>query len=124
MNKLAIVILLILGLALAGCASPERKITIRNEAEDISGEAVIAPSREAVYIYGNQRDLPKTLILRIGGEPVLLPSGYLRLAGVVSGEKPTACLEIAGGGLALGEGETIDAYRIIRIASDHVVLEK
>ncbi len=109
---------------LAGCASPKREITINNEGGEASTEAAADPSREAVFVYGGQKSLPNKIILKIGGEPRLFSSGYLRLAGVVGGEFPMACLELGGRGFAAAKGEKIDDYRIVGIESDHVVLEK
>jgi hypothetical protein len=127
MKKTTCVLLIALALLLSACASqPPRKIVNNDSEPAVSGEAetVSEPSRESVFIYSKRQSLSSRLVLSLAGEPVLLPSGYIRLVGVVSGGKPTACLEIGGRGLALEEGETIDAYRIVRINGHTVVLER
>jgi hypothetical protein len=127
MQKIVLFFLLPMIIFLSACASQPAKTLIKNEeTSDASEEtaAVTVPSREAVFLYGRRQNLSSRLLLTLAGEPVLLPSGYIRLVGVVSGGKPTACLEIGGRGLALGEGEAVDDYRIVGIDGDSVVLEK
>lgn len=89
-----------------------------------TAEAVDQPTREAVFVYNNSGKLSRRLTLKLAGEPVLFPSGYVRLVGVVSGGRPIACVEIGGRGLALGKGETVNDYRILGIDSDRVILER
>jgi hypothetical protein len=126
MRKIACFLLIPLVMVLSACAPQPRKtikedaiLTVSEEAETAS-----APSRESVFVYGNRKTFSSLMVLTLTGEPVLLPSGYLRLAGVVCGERRTACLELGGRGLALEEGEVIDDYRIVRINHDTAVLEK
>ena len=126
MRGIVCFLLITLVMLLAACASPPRKAinpdvisTVTEEAETVS-----VPSRESIFVYGNRKNLSARLILALAGEPVLLPSGYLRLAGVISGERRAVCLELGGRGLALTEGEAIDDYRIVRISGDSVVLER
>ena len=116
--------ILLVPLLLTACA-PQPRRTALEPAPAVTEEAETAavPSREPVYIYGN-KNLPARLTLSFSGEPFLLPSGYARLAGVVSGQRLAACVEIGGRGLALEEGEDVDDYRVVRIQGDHVVLEK
>jgi len=94
-----------------------------NDTASVEAEEEIA-SREAVFTYGSSKNLAPCLTLKISGEPVLLPSGYVRLVGVVSGERQVACLDVGGRGLALEKGEIIDDYRVSRIFADFVVLER
>jgi hypothetical protein len=127
MKKTVVLLLLSLMIFFCACASQPAKPPIKIDeipAASEETEAVSVPSREPVFIYGNRKDLASHLILTLTGEPVLLPSGYVRLAGVVSGRRKTVCVEIGGRGLALGEGETADDYRIVRISGDTAVLEK
>jgi len=127
MKKIALILSLALVMFLSACsAQPSKPRVINNEAAGVSEEpeAVAVPSREAVFVYGDRRSLSSRLVLTLAGEPVLLPSGYVRLAGVVSGRRKTVCVEIGGRGLALEEGETADDYRIVRISGDRVVLER
>lgn len=120
------ILAVIAALSVSSCASRPPKAF--QEAEEVSltgeAEAVEIPSREAVYVYNNQKKLAEKMVLRLNGESPLLPSGYVRLVGVVSGGKPIACLEIGGRGLVVGEGDKIDDYRIARIDSDNVVFER
>ena len=113
-------------LLLSSCASDSDKSAKITEAITPSEESESAapPTREAVFVYGAGKGLSKRLILNFSGGPVLLPSGYVRLVGVVSGGKPIACLEIGGRGLAVGKGEKVDDYRVARIAVNNVILEK
>jgi hypothetical protein len=105
---------------LTSCApQSEKAAPITEETEEMT-----APSREAVFIYDQKKSLPDKLNLGFASEPILLPSGYLRLVGVVSGGRPIACLEIGGRGLAVGEGESLDAYKVRSISRDRVQLER
>ena len=124
MNKITPLLLVLFAVILSSCSAQPRKVN--SEAAVVSAEAeeVTGPSREAVFVYNNTENLPSKLILALSSEPILLPSGYARLVGVVSGGKKTACFEIGGRGLALGEGEEIDDYRIVGIYGSHVVLKK
>jgi hypothetical protein len=126
MKQTTCLLLIVLAVLLSSCASQPSKGLINNETTDISAEAeaVPIPSRESVFIYSGRKNPASRLILTLSGEPVLLSSGYIRLVGVVSGGKPTACLEIGGRGLALEEGETVDDYRIVSMGGDRVVLER
>lgn len=121
-------LLIIFLLLLSSCSVQKSSSTFKSDSEaDISREAsagAVTNSREAVFVYSRKKDLQRRLILKVGGEPCLFPAGYVQLVGVVLGDKPTVCLEIAGRGLALEKGEKIDAYRITRIESDHAILEK
>ena len=117
-------LLLLVPILLAACAPQPRQIAIEKPpAISDEVEATVVPSREPVFVYGNKSS-PARLVLFLTGEPTLLPSGYARLAGVVSGQRSTACVEIGGRGLALEEGENVDDYRVVRIKGDHVVLER
>ena len=119
----ALMLVLVLAPLLLGCV-PRPHISLdRGPAVSEEAEPVSLPTRESVYLYGD-KSLPNRLTLSFSGEPRLLASGYARLAGVVSGQRRTACVEIGGRGLALEKGEMVDAYRITGIESDHVVLEK
>jgi len=121
-KNLSLFLPLTLLVVLTACAAPDRPVTksfTTAEAEEI--EVV---TREAVYLYNETKGLARQVTIKIGGEPLLLPSGYARLAGVVSGGVPVAWLEIGGRGLALSKGEMVDGYRINRIDEDLIVLRK
>ena len=126
MKQMVIVLTAVMALALCSCAERDQKETVPEEPAVASEEAesIETLSREAVFVYKNTKDPPGRMILSIGGEPVLLPSGYVRLVGVVSGGRPIACFAIGGWGLALGKGERINDYRVAGINDDSVILER
>ncbi|MBI5078705.1 hypothetical protein HZB08_01615 [Candidatus Saganbacteria bacterium] len=107
---------------LSSCSSYKEKPAVRERVtEEVSSEAGSSPapsSGEAVFVYGN----PDKIILTLGGEALLLPSGYARLAGVVKGEEWSACLEIGGREQAVAVGEVIDGYRIKSISGKNMDL--
>lgn len=122
-----LLILLVALLPLISCAAEEPKTTnsvIGDEETSAEVSVTDQPTAEPIYVYGAKRELPNNLSLKLVGEPILFPSGYVRLAGVVSGLRPVALLEVGGKGLALREGEEINDYRIAGINGDCVVLER
>jgi hypothetical protein len=125
-NAMPILIVIFLMIFLSACAPRPNQVEknansfVENTTEEV--ESVVEASREVVFTYGGQQNLPPRLILTLGGEPVLFPSGYVRLVGVVSGGKPTACLELGGRGLALGIDDSLDGYRMASIQGQEVVL--
>jgi len=112
--------LLILASMLSACAPEPPRMRLNDEPTVVSD----APSREAVFTYNDKKEMPRRLVLSLAGEPLLLPSGYVRLAGVVRGERPVALIEIGGRGLALAKGESVDDYRVVRVDGDNIVLER
>jgi hypothetical protein len=126
MKDLRLLPLLTLLVALSACAAPGPK-EVRPQTKSYSSaetEGIEVVTREAVYLYNETKALSRQVTIKIGGEPFLLPSGYARLAGVVSGGRPVAWLEIGGRGLAVSLGETVDGYRITRIDEGLIVLRK
>ena len=124
--KLILFLLLTMTITLSAC-TPQPSSAYINNSETSSSAEVDAPpaaSREAVFVYGVKRPARSRVVLELTGEPVLLASSYARLAGVVAGARPAACLELGGRGLILVKGETIDDYRVVGLNSDSVVLEK
>ena len=125
-NAMPILIVIFLAIFLSACAPRPNQVEknansfVESTTEEV--ESVVEASREVVFTYGGQQNLPPRLILTLGGEPVLFPSGYVRLVGVVSGGKPTACLELGGRGLALGIDDSLDGYRMASIQGQEVVL--
>lgn len=111
-------------LFLSGCVSPEKKETPPPLVEpEMVEEGVIPPvSREAILTYGGEA--PAELSLTLGGEPRLLPEGYLRLLGIINGKNTQVLLELAGRGVYLGLGEGIGAYRLKKVFADRVLLVK
>jgi len=128
LNKKIIILfsLIFMSLTISSCTSrsPQTFQAIEPVTPSEEAETVEAPSREAVYTYSNQKKLAEKMILKFSSEPILLPSGYVRLVGVVSGGRPVACLEIGGRGLVLGKGGEIDDYRVCGIGNDYVLLER
>lgn len=126
MMRLSVILLVIMTITVSSCTS-NRNFTSKSfeeSEETVAEQSVETPSHEALFVYSNQSNLPNRIVLTLASEPLLLPSGYVRLVGVVSGGKPVACLEIGGRGLAMGEGEAIDGYRVSGINNDNVVLER
>jgi hypothetical protein len=124
-NYILALIIIVMACPLSSCSfnhRPPKSDTL--EVTTSETEAVELPSREALLVYGSGQNTPARLILTLAGGPYLLPSGYARLAGVVSGEKPIVLLEVGGRGLALGKGETVDDYRVVSITGDSVLLAK
>ena len=125
--RLELVSLLIMAaLTVTSCSSENKSSATIDSGSAATEEATAEESatRESVFVYNQQKNTPNRMVLSFTRGPVLLPSGYARLAGVVSGGKPIACLEIGGRGLALAKGEKADDYRVVRINGDSVVLEK
>jgi hypothetical protein len=134
MKKRIFLLLLLMLPLLSACASPPSKVYSSSEesvasqqsldAQETQAASVELPSREAVFIYGNAKDLPAQIILRLGGAPLLLLSGYVRLVGIVAGENPAALVEVGGKGLALEVGDDFEGYQLSSIAQGKVVLRK
>lgn len=117
-------------LVLSSCAlPPETAGREENPALETpeAGSIAEGPSREAVFIYNQQKTLARKISLKLGSEPLLFPSGYLRLTGVVDGmggREPIILVEIGGRGLALGVGEGVDGYQLISVSESGAVLAK
>jgi hypothetical protein len=128
MKTMALLLSLICcALFVASCTSEDPSLSQSAASDDettIEAIAANPPSAEALYIYNSKTGAPNKLTLALAGEPVLFPSGYVRLAGVVSGRRQVAYIEIGGRGLALREGEFINDYRVARITDHSVLLER
>ena len=114
---------LLVGMILTACAAkappPEREFI-----PEIATTPEVEP-RGSVYVYGQGRPAnAERVTLQLNGEPLLLPSGYARVVGVVSGSCPVACVEIGGRGLALGVGDKLDDYQVVSINERTIVLQK
>lgn len=77
-------------------------------------------SREAVYVYTEKQ--ASSLMLR--NEPLLLSTGYARLVGVVSGDRPIALIELGGRGLTAAVGDVVDGYSVDHIDQEVIYLAK
>ena len=126
MRIIKFILILLSALLLSSCSAKDQTTTASVQPTAVTAEAetINEPSREAVFVYNNPGKTPKQITLVLGGEPILLPSGYARLSGVVSGEKRIACLDIGGRGLALGIGEKVEGYQVIRIGEDKIELRR
>ncbi|MFH1387550.1 MAG: hypothetical protein ABIH50_07785 [bacterium] len=110
-------------ISLTSC-STEKQITVKNETASEEVVSIQVTSREAVYLYNEKKITVANLVLSIHDEPLLLPAGYAKLVGVVSGGKNVACVEVGGRGIIIEEGEKIDDYRVVRIKNDRIILKR
>ena len=123
-------ILLLLALSLSSCSArpPEDKVDTKKEEVEVVEQQENSPEVEVskpLYIYKDQKgENPEQIVLEIDGGPLLLLSGYVRLAGVVSGEMPLALIEVAGRGRLVKEGEKIGGYAVVSISSRSVLMKK
>jgi hypothetical protein len=126
---LKLIFLILLILALSSCASVKEKEEIGLKEEESEIMVDEAPSLEAeirkpIYVYESQ---PKKIssskvTLKLNSEPLLLSNGYVRLAGVVSGGRPMALIEIGGRGRSVEIGEEVGEYKIVNILGKAVRL--
>ena len=123
-------VLLLLALALASCSTRPSEDNVEIKKEDVDSieqqeSSLEAETSKALYIYKDQKGVnPEQLVLEIKGGPLLLLSGYVRLAGVVSGMPALALIEVAGRGRLVKEGENVEGYTVVSILSQSVELEK
>jgi hypothetical protein len=127
MNKY-ICTLSIVALMLSSCSSKgvvEDKVQAAADDEPFLDQPVSSEvqKREPIFVYKDQSpEASKRISLKLNGEPLLLTSGYVRLAGVVSGGRPIALVEVGGKGLALENGDKVSGYRVFGISKKHVQL--
>lgn len=88
---------------------------------ELSTASVATPESTALYVYGQNKN-PSNLVLKVGGEPVTVAAGYIKLAGTVLGDEPLAVLEIGGRGSVVEVGDRISEYRIFSISEREVKL--
>ena len=118
-----LIFLILAVLALSSCSSRPEQVEVEAEEEEMASSAE-AEVREAVYIY---KDLPERvtsdkITLAMHNDPLLLPDGYVRLVGVVSGGSPTALVEVGGKGRALKTGDKVGGYRLVSIGKNSIKL--
>ncbi|MEE8637864.1 MAG: hypothetical protein V3T21_02350 [Candidatus Margulisiibacteriota bacterium] len=125
--KLILIVLLVL--ALSSCASVKEKAEVsleEEESEIIAEKAASAEGdvRKPIYVYENQpkKVSLKEITLTMHSEPLLLPNGYVRLVGVVSGGRPMALIEVGGRGLCVDVGDEIGKYRVAWISREKIKL--
>lgn len=88
-------------------------------------EAIETTTREAIFTYGQNSDLPAEVTLILGSEPLLLGESYVRLVGVVGGGggRPIALVELGGRGLAVETGEKVGSFKVESISEKEVKLK-
>jgi len=132
MRNLAVFILFILPLTLSSCAFPPSSSN-KPEEPEVTAEASLdilpsetAPSREAVFISDNQSPSDKPeIILKLNAEPYLMPSGYVRLIGIIDGGgKPMVLLDIGGRSVSLELFDEISNYRLVKVFNQTACLRR
>ncbi len=126
---LKIIFIILLALALSSCAFVKEKAGVNLEEQESEILVEEAPSaevdaRKPIYVYENKPEKVtlRKVTLTLNSEPLLLPNGYVRLVGVVSGGKPIALIEVGGRGICIEIGETVGAYRVVRISKKEIKL--
>lgn len=122
-NILFCPLLLVAIISIVGC-SPTPVSELPTAQESPSVEATVSSSREAVFVYGQDKEQPRTLSLKLGEEPKLLTSGYLQLVGLVGAERPAALFELAGKGHCLVVGDEVGGYLLASVDQTGVSLIK
>jgi hypothetical protein len=118
-----------LAFLLSSCSGGERVDPVaekQDEVVEVPAPSVEVEPREPVYVYEDKPEVavPERIILTLHADPVLLPVGYVRLAGMVGGARPLALLDIAGKGRGAGIGDLVAGYRVAGIFGERIVLER
>lgn len=125
MRNLWAITLIFPALLLSACSGPKPAPSITLEDKPETLDTGQASSREVVYVYKEQQEnLTDELKIKLNAAPLLLGSGYVRLAGVVSGVKPMALIEVGGRGLVVEQGDQLQGYRVGWIGQGSVNLLK
>ncbi len=123
---------------LISCSASEEpeKVSLEEQeaAEAIEEQtpSVEVESRKPLYVYNNRpTENPGKLTLKLNNEPLLLPNGYVRLVGVVSGPacrtgrgKSRALIEVAGKGRCVGVGDKVGRYKVVSVLSKEIQLAR
>jgi hypothetical protein len=120
-----LVFLLVAVLCLCSCSQSKEKPAAPVETLEPQVVSQEVEVRSPIYIH--QEAIPQDqteIFLKLGSDPLLLASGYARLAGVVSGRMPLALLEVGGRGRWLEPGDLVNGYRLIEVSSGSVRLIK
>lgn len=125
-----LIFILLSSLTLVSCSTPQEEPISENKPTLEEQEALEEkePTREAVYIHNNDNSnnppiQDNIIILNIGGEPLQLNTGYIRLVGTVCrGGTSYALLELSGQGLSVKRGEKIAEYFVSSIKEREVKL--
>ena len=128
MRTTVLILLLLSLLIICACAPAQETVKATEETEPLGTEEVasqeVAP-RSPLFVYNNQASKsPAEFTLSINASPLLLPDGYVRLVGVVSGGNPLALIEVGGRGLCLQLGETFSGYQVAVIDQREIKLVK
>ena len=125
-----VVFILLTAVFLTSCSGSNGESSVEPQTESLevveSRENTIeVDPREALFVYKNQPAADQhEIILKLNAEPLLLPSGYVRLVGVVSGGKPLALIEVGGRGLGVEIGDEVGQYQVVDISAKSVCLIK
>jgi len=127
---LKFILLFLLILALSSC-SPRQPAEVVASPEDLPVVEAQPPSiearpREPLYTYEKDPGPanPDSFCLSLNDEPLLLPDGYVRLVGVVSGGKPIALIEVGGRGRCARMGDRIGDHVVVGIGPGSARLRK
>ena len=116
--------LLLIGLLIFCYGCSPSPVAEKPDIQETASVEVSTPTREAVFVYGQDKQSPKKIIMKIGGEPKLLSAGYLQLVGLVGGSQPAALFELAGRGVSVMAGDEVAGYRLKSINQSEVVLTR
>jgi len=125
-----LIFLILAVLALSSCSARNKaEATTPPDETEILEEDVPTPeaeARETIYIYKEHPEQVSSdkITLVMNNDPLLLPDGYVRLVGVVSGGKPIAVIEVGGRGRIVGGGDKMGEYRVARIFPQEILLVK
>lgn len=125
--KLIFIILLILALSSCSSVKEKEEVILDEDQSEIIKEQLPsdeADARAPIYVYQNQSEKVslKEVTLKLNAEPLLLPNGYVRLVGVVSGGSPMALIEVGGRGRLVEVGDGIGKYRVAGISEKVIKL--
>ncbi len=125
MKKELIILLLLAAGLLSSCSGSKEEPIIEPEIVEEDLTTPEAKPRQALFVYKEQQEQDAGEIeLKLNAAPLLLGSSYVRLAGVVSGGRPRALIELGGRGLVAGIGDQVLGYRVVWIGSGLVKLAK
>lgn len=88
---------------------------------ELSTSSVPTPESTALYVYGQNKN-SSNLVLKVGGEPVTVAAGYIKLAGTILGDEPLAVIEMGGRGSVMRMGDEISDYQVVSISNREVKL--
>ena len=126
-----LIFLILAVLALSSCSADGKAAmeeTIQEEAaeNDEIVSSLEVGTRELLYVYeeGPDNITSREVVLKLNSEPLLLAGGYVRLAGVVSGGRPIALIEVGGRARLVEIRDEVGKYEVARIVHDELTLIK